>query len=310
MPRLGFAGNQPYPCAGDCCEPVEPGACECTCSLCSDTAPCCWKIVISGVVAKDPEVCADCGTLNGTHYARQDPDNTCVWECLKSGNIDCEDSRDVTLTLYLDGSDYKIKVELGDHTWIKDYGTSKPDCCAIVNDELTFSASGSDCDSSSATCIITRKTGTSCPCTHNCAECDAADDWVVDLDVGGWTDVACDACTELVGEFTMFWSGGSACYWFYEDTEFCTGGGAGLILNLFLTGTSPNWIYEFEVWVERFGGQISHAFYRLEFVDADCMAPFAGGAKATFTQYSEGHSGGPSPCEGTMPETLELWPAP
>ena len=155
------------PC-DDCCGAV----CKCECEHCSDTAPCCWRVVIAGIIAEDPEECADCPTLDKTYSLVQDTNNRCLWKCIEVQGVECDDSHDIRLTIYLEGSNYKIKVALGNHIWIKDYGTSKPDCCSIINDELTHDSSDLDCDSSAATCFITRVAGdatnASCPCNNIC----------------------------------------------------------------------------------------------------------------------------------------------
>ncbi|KKL73548.1 hypothetical protein LCGC14_2073790 [marine sediment metagenome] len=139
---------------GPCCPEEAP--CECSCSLCdpSGEAPCCWKVVLAGSISNDG--CSDCSSLLDTFYLQQESSGSCVWQCLWHRDIDCLDSDDPTLTLYLDGSDYKIKVEFGDNRWVKSYGASKPSCCDIIGDVLTHEASGSDCDTSSTTCTITR----------------------------------------------------------------------------------------------------------------------------------------------------------
>lgn len=158
----------PFPCP-DCCDDDEP--CEGTdCNHCANTSPTCWRVVISGVVAADPESCEDCPTLNRVYYLHQDPLEPCRWICNDVADVDCDDSDSISLTVYRDGNgNYKIRVELGDHRWIGEYGATPISCCSIVNDELTHDRSGSDCDSSGATCTITRQTGSDpCPCVQPC----------------------------------------------------------------------------------------------------------------------------------------------
>lgn len=175
LPRTHFA--QPYPCP-NCCdgglgEPGEP--CGCTCSYCSSTsepaymAPCCWTVVISGIT---DGTCTDCSTLNRAYYLYQDSANSCRWCCLNVTGVDCLGSNDICLTVYLDGDGhYKIRVDQGEHRWVKDYGLAAPLCCEIVGDELDSDTSGSDCDSSSATCTITRHTGDGRPCPCPSVDC-------------------------------------------------------------------------------------------------------------------------------------------
>jgi len=165
--------------------------CDCVCSDCFNSqAPCCWKVVISDMA---DDSCSECESLNHTFYLPQAAPNSCVWECRFHlyCPYDC-DSRLIRLTVYLDGSDYKIKVELanavGDtvyHRWIKDYGESKPGCCDLEDEELTHNLSDGDCDSSSATCLITRQLDTfGCHCME-CEPCvgeESAAEYLVEIE--------------------------------------------------------------------------------------------------------------------------------
>ncbi|KKN18569.1 hypothetical protein LCGC14_0954340 [marine sediment metagenome] len=178
LPRTHFA--QPYPCP-DCCDGTEPSKpCDCYCVHCSTTstpqftAPCCWTVVISGAANAS---CTECATLNRAYYLYQDPLNPCRWFCDDVAGVLCLGSNDISLTVYRDSSsgDYKIRVELGSldyHRWIKNYGSTSPLCCEIVGDELDNDTSRSDCDSSSATCTITRHTGDGKPCPCSTASCE------------------------------------------------------------------------------------------------------------------------------------------
>ena len=147
--------------------------CECECENCSDTATCCWKVVISGMVGGD---CDDCGDLNTTHYLAQDGENPCLWRCTK--NYSC-DPMNMTLEVVLESGEYIIRVTLGSHVWEKNYGASKPACCNVTSEELTHVTSSGDCDSSNATCIISStELGTEeCPCAgeQQCCQGDVPD---------------------------------------------------------------------------------------------------------------------------------------
>lgn len=176
LPRNHFA--QPSNCP-ECCNNQTTTPCECTCQHCSTTsspaftAPCCWTVVISGMTAGS---CADCATLDRAYYLYQDPLNPCRWLCNNVAGVDCLGSNDASLTVYRDSSsgDYKIRFELGSldhHRWIKNYGSTSPLCCEIVGDVLTHDFSRQDCDSSSATCTITRHTGSGRPCPCVTASC-------------------------------------------------------------------------------------------------------------------------------------------
>ncbi len=255
VPNMNF--GQRRPCPGCCKEEV---VCGCTCSLCSDTAPCCFKIVIAGVVSPDPEVCEDCGSLNGTYYLQPDPDTACVWKCENIYGVNCANSNDITLTVYQDGADYKIKVELGSHTWIKNYGTSATDCCAIISDELTHSSSGSDCDSSAATCFITARTGSTalpCLCLKDCGKTDGGAPACLKLEWSGisqpspfdWGD--CPFCDCYDWQRIPWLPGESDCVWRRDhspDSHLCdtriqvrlANSGPGFLLTVHhYTGTAP-----------------------------------------------------------------------
>lgn len=212
--------------------------CRCTCDLCltSDDAPCCFIVRISDVVVASPEDCEDCTTLNRTYYVRQLPDDACVWKCLDAAGVDCDDSDDITLTLFLDGSDYKIKVELGGHIWVKNYGETKPDCCSIFSDELTHTTSDTDCDSSSAKCFITRRTGTNCPCEPDCDNAIAPAPPCFKIEWEGISPESplnfdpprsclyCDCYSSANPQWIPWSSGGSTCTWLrnWAGTRLCS----------------------------------------------------------------------------------------
>lgn len=141
-----------------CCGEEEPPSCQkCECPACKESitvpgkhfAPCCWKVIVAGIAATDPEQCADCDDLNATYYLSQDPEMPCLW---KSTVCKCGETA-ITLEISESNDQYTITVTLGGHVWSKTYG-SPPDCCAIAEELLTHQSSSGECDSSSATCEI------------------------------------------------------------------------------------------------------------------------------------------------------------
>lgn len=166
-----------------CSDCSGSGTCEtCTCSACSDSpfyAPCCWKVVIAGIVDGS---CSDCEVLNKTYYLSQDDPAGCTWS---EGAVCGEcDPTDIILTVTLDGSDYIITVTMDGHVWQKNYGTSKPECCGLTSETISHLTDSGDCDSSSATCVITALAdGHACQtamCTGECLDC-CTDDLIPDV---------------------------------------------------------------------------------------------------------------------------------
>jgi len=152
----------------DCC------CCGCTCENCLDTAPCCFKVVIADMAEG---TCGDCADLNKTYYLPQISGTPCTWKLTDVCTPFACDPTEMTLEVLLDGSDYKIRVTLGEHIWEKNYGEDKPDCCSLVAEALTHTTSGGDCDSSSATCAITAS-DEECPtdcCDDYCLNGEAPD---------------------------------------------------------------------------------------------------------------------------------------
>lgn len=139
-PLLKFAG--PHCCCG-----------ECPCTHCDGSEPpCCFKVVISGIVEG---TCGECDCLNDTfHIPRV---STCTWQ--RNTDPYLCDSSPAKVTVFLDGADYKLKVELGGNVWLKDFSTTKPICQDLVDESIPFVSSGSDCDASSSTCLVTAVAG-------------------------------------------------------------------------------------------------------------------------------------------------------
>lgn len=191
-------GNN-YPCP-DCCvgtECLECGDCFCEDCNCQDTgtgtgftnAPCCFRVVISGV---EEDGCAgsDCeSTFNGTFYLSQGfrnedevetgtgtgtsiIDPSCTWQHFLTTNCDeveiCS-AHKIQLSITRRNAEsgtgddeYFLRIEFGDHVWEKNYGTDPPDCCDIgivggipVGESIPHSATAADCDSSGSTCLVT-----------------------------------------------------------------------------------------------------------------------------------------------------------
>ena len=159
--------------------PCGETVCECACENCAavngehvNNAPCCWRVEISGITATDPEDCEDCSRLNGVYFLRQDRGENadpCTW---KADACYC-DIDVITLSVTESDGIYAITVTLGQNSWSKTFG-QPPDCCA--NEEvLAYTASGSGCDASGATCKVSPVIGDDqglCPTVcHTCEGC-------------------------------------------------------------------------------------------------------------------------------------------
>ena len=171
--------------------------------------------------------CDECDDINKTYYATQTADagapEGCSW---RSGHVcgNC-DPTELWIRAYEDGLDYFIEAELGDHVWRKNYGTTKPDMCALSNESLPHVNNSGDCDSSSATLVISATVdGHECetdPCTTVCSKCSPAPSEVaVDLGVFGLTDDACDACDTISGIYVA--ENALACEWRFCQDDVCT----------------------------------------------------------------------------------------
>ena len=140
-PVLRFAGQ---PCC--CDEPCKCGNCD------GATPPCCFKVVISGIVEGS---CGECDCLNDTFYAPRT--SACTWE--RNTDPYLCDSSPIKVTVTEVAGDFILKVELGGNVWLKNYSTTKPTCQDLVDESIAFSSSGSDCDASSSTCLVTAIAG-------------------------------------------------------------------------------------------------------------------------------------------------------
>ncbi len=106
------------------------------------------------------------------------------------------------LTAYESGGDFFLEGTLGAHVWRKNYGTTKPNLCTLLNESLPHITNSGDCDSSSATLVVSAvPTGGACvtePCTVPCEHCDNFPEEVaVDLTGFSLTDNLCDACSTI-----------------------------------------------------------------------------------------------------------------
>jgi len=196
------------PCESGCCPDDDggpgPGACDCACANCSDTAPCCFEVTISGM---SNDVCGHCEDLNKTYFLKQTEENGCEWLCPYIHTL-C-DTDEILLTVYLDGSVYMIQVQFGRHVWRKDYGEAKPDCCTLQDEVLPHKPSAGDCDSTGATCSISARHQVLCPCIPaglGCAPCerDFPGQWISDwlpiewlLEVDTLPNWNCEDCDEI-----------------------------------------------------------------------------------------------------------------
>lgn len=226
---MGF-GFEP---AGCCCE--EP-LCNCNCENCApvngeyiNNAPCCWKVVISGITTTDPVDCGTCNYFNRTYYLSQRTPGECIWSTTVSAP--CTQCAEVDLTLELSGTTFTLT--LGNHVWSRDYGTP-PNCCTISNYSLTHQTSSGDCDSTqaSATITATTRSATNCPaCTGECAGSEHPVRWVLDIGEVGWSSGdypyhRCGECVNVGGEYTMTlygYYGGAYCHWCgYHIPSLCT----------------------------------------------------------------------------------------
>ncbi len=171
---LRFAGGYPC-CCGEC------GVCECSLSD-SETVGCCISVTISGMGGSGGDCSvSECANYNDTYtlYRTTDVDSgDCHWICdfIPEG---C-DSSWITLRIYQDGANYKLRVTLGDndHIWEKTYA-SKPNLCSLLSEILPHLSDSFPCDSSSSTCSVTMLTDDSvpnCGCICNfatrCSKCE------------------------------------------------------------------------------------------------------------------------------------------
>jgi hypothetical protein len=183
-------------------------------------------VTISGIVNG---ICGTCGDLNTTFMLHHTSDNSCTWNCCFYNicGVNC-----IACTVYQDGSDYKIKVDLLQdedvlHQWIKNYSTTKPICSEISGDTLTHQTSSGMCNSSSATCVIGTDSADNCVCLDNwpdkCGCCSESLSSTMVLAISGFTG----DCSCLNGIYYLYLStvSGTVCGWGYAETgcgELCS----------------------------------------------------------------------------------------
>lgn len=200
LPSIGMTrrGMGWLPC---CC------GCDCDCEHSLDgTVKCCMNVTIAGMAGSGGACSeANCLAYNKIHSlfrSTSDDSGNCVWKCHNMPNF-C-DASVITATLYKDGSDYKLKVELGGHVWEENFGTTKPDLCKSNPGSLTHQISSGNCDSSSATCVVAMADGSgTCNCT-NCAACITGTtpyQFLVVLD--GIVEGSCGSCAALNDSYVV-----------------------------------------------------------------------------------------------------------
>lgn len=294
------------------------GCKTCTCEECAAAspyyAPCCWKVVIAGIVDGS---CSDCEVLNKTYYLSQDTSGGCVWS---EGAVcgDC-DPTDITLSVTLDGSDYIVTVTMDGHVWRKNYGTTKPECCGLTNETIPHTTNTGDCDSSSATCVITAlEDGHECITASCCTLCTVVpSEWAVDLSGGNLTDRDCDECdkfsnTYVLQEETLF-----TCFWRYCETSTCP---SFWLVTVGLPTVGAG-LYKWEVkagWASKLGEKsctippgtgpfVQFAIWRsVSFGLPGCLTPAGPDNKISLT-LSTGFLG--TSCFGSPSTTIEIWDA-
>lgn len=222
-----------------CCGEVEP-PCICNCENCApidgqyvNNAPCCWKVVISGITDNNSGDRCNCLGLNTTFYLNQDGgpgSNPCLWNCrYTNANAACGAS-EITLEITESGGTHYITVTLGNHTW--QYSSENEiECCTVTDLDVPVSGTGdAACDSSEATCTISAvPKGQSCQCgpTPSCCTGSLPDRFVVDLTNLSWTDEpgGCDQCNEIAATYILNYNSvySGTYYYEYKQPNYCTG---------------------------------------------------------------------------------------
>jgi hypothetical protein len=214
--------------------------CECACENCAavngehiNNAPCCWKVVISGITDNNTGDSCNCAGLNTTFYLNQDngPDsNPCLWNCRYTNAHATCGASEITLEITESEGTYYITVTMGSHTW--QYSSENEiDCRTVTNLDVPVTGTGdAACDSSEATCTISAvPKGQACPCgpTLSCCTGSLPDRFAVDLTNLAWTDETggCDQCNEIAATYILnydrFQLGDY--YYVYKQTNLCKG---------------------------------------------------------------------------------------
>ena len=219
--------------------------CDCACEHASGTVSCCMNVHITGMVGLGGSCtnlmdCLDYNQLYSLYRSTPDDAGNCVWKCPWTPRQNC-DATDIIATLYLDGSDYKLKVELGGHIWEKNFGTSKPDMCNTTIGALAHQADTGSCDSSSATCTVTMVDGDgTCSCVIPCGGCDVPPEIMITIPDGLFIDKVCSDCDVIIGGnyITSAFSRNAVCIWTYS--EIGCGGDATLQVQAVKLAAWPN----------------------------------------------------------------------
>jgi len=213
--RRHFPG---YPCGCD-------KGCDCECDLSLDgTVKCCMDVTIALMAGSGGDCTeAECLEYNKTYSLYRstgDDSGNCIWKCEYLGQ-DC-DADTITATLYLDGTDYKLKVELGLHVWEKNFGETKPDLCKGGPWELDHISDGGSCDSSSATCSVAMADGEgSCGCQSplRFSVCSGPTPAVIIVTLAGVANgTHCNNCAQWNGTFACEQTSFNYCCWAYNPT--------------------------------------------------------------------------------------------
>jgi hypothetical protein len=195
--------------------------------------------------------------------------------------------------------------------------------------------------------MLNRKHNPGCPCCGDCTKCSGApEEWVADFGIGGWTNSQFPACTNYSGEITLTTQdisgqggplclyGGLACQvsnvcclWNGPIDGNCVPvppedcqGGSGLFCaitgrspTLALSSTGPSsWKFTLWVWLVCDFGEagFSKAVYSSTPSSSDnCLVDADEDGKITLSKDSDAHSGPCQPCIGSLPATVDIWPA-
>lgn len=151
-----------------CCEACD----DCECEHCNNSkGACCYKVTITGM-ANNTCGASDCEALDRDYYLKYD--SACTWNCDVSSACD---PTEISLVVSESGGNYYLTVTLGSHEWEKNYSTTKPTCLSLSSESIPHKTNSGDCDSSSATCVVTRVCTEYCPCYDcACTECDGTGD--------------------------------------------------------------------------------------------------------------------------------------
>lgn len=195
-------------CCGDC-------VCKDNCDYCPDTnAPANWSVQIGGLANS---VCLFCTQANGTYTLDHNATNSCIWSCtLAEGCAGSCDLDELTLTLSKSGSDFLLTVQMGEHVWELNNGTTEIACCTREWIDVPHKTNSGDCDSSSATCRV-QCGETACPPLNHCT-CPDSDysraPCCFSVTLSGIADGDCvDPCTQFNREHFLKQIATNSCTW-------------------------------------------------------------------------------------------------